>query len=589
MNSLYRLKPYFVKYKWAVFSGLIFVVIAHSVILTVPWVVKYAVDAIESGLPASKLAYYASLILGLTLVQGVFRFLMRRVLIGTSRKIEYDLRNDFFSHIQRLSFGFYNRTSTGDLMARATNDLNSVRDVVGPGLMYSSSTIVAVVVSLYWMIRIDLVLTAVSLALMPALAVIVNRMGRALHKAHRKVQDHFSFMSTMVQENLGGVRVVKAYGQEENEIGRFADLNEEYVGLNMRSARLTAMFRPMLRLVSTVGLVAVLWIGGLKIMNGGMTIGEFVAFMEYLAMLTWPMLATGWVINLFQRGAASMARLNAIMDEEPDIEDAPDALPIKQIDGDIRFENVSFSYNGTEVLKDLSISIPKGKTVAIVGRTGSGKTTLVNLIPRFFDPSAGSVTIGGTDLKKIPLKVLRSGIGYVPQETFLFSDTIEENIAYGLIDKDSDRVRRAAAIAHLSGDIEEFPKKYETLLGERGVNLSGGQRQRTAISRALILDPEILILDDSLSSVDADTEVEILKGLSGANGRRTTVIVSHRLSSVIDADEILVMDRGGIAERGSHAELLAAGGLYASMYEKQLIAAELDANAENGDADDGAG
>jgi ATP-binding cassette subfamily B protein len=584
MNSLYRLKPYFAKYKGAVVFGLFCVVIANAVTLAVPWVVKYAIDAIESGVPASKLATYAWWILAITIVQGVFRFLMRRVLIGTSRKIEYDLRNDFFAHIQRLSFSFFNKTGTGDLMARATNDLNSVRDVVGPALMYSSSTIVAIIVSLYWMIRIDLVLTAVALALMPILAVIVNRMGKALHRAHRKVQDHFSFMSSMVQENLGGVRVVKAYGQEDNEIRRFADLNEQYVDLNMKSARLSAMFRPMLRLVATVGLVAVLWVGGLKVMNASMTIGEFVAFMGYLGLLTWPMLATGWVINLFQRGAASMIRLNAIFDAEPDIEDSPNLLPVSEIDGDIVFDNVSFSYNGTEVLKDLSLVIPKGKTIAVVGRTGSGKSTLVNMIPRFFDPKEGSVTIGGTDLKRIPLAVLRSGIGYVPQETFLFSDTIEENIAYGLAEKDADRVEEAARVSHLSGDIEEFPQKYQTLLGERGVNLSGGQRQRTAISRAIILNPKILILDDSLSSVDADTEVEILKGLSGTEGPRTTVIVSHRLSSVIDADEILVMDQGAIVERGTHTDLVAAGGIYASMYEKQLIAAELEANAEdNGD------
>jgi ATP-binding cassette subfamily B multidrug efflux pump len=581
MNSLYRLKPYIAKYKWAVVVGSICLVIANVVAMVVPWMVKDAINAIEAGLSASKLAKYALIILGLTLVQGVFRFFMRRVLIGVSRRIEYDLRNDFFSHIQKLSFSFYNRTSTGDLMARATNDLNSVRDAVGPGFMYSFTTIVSIIAGLYWMVRIDLVLTLVSLALLPILGVLVNKMGRAMHQAYRKVQDHFSTMSSMVQENLSGIRVVKAYGQEENEIDRFSDLSREYVHLNMHSARLSAMFRPLLRLVATVVIVAVLWAGGLKVISGALTLGGLVAFMVYLGMLTWPMLAAGWVVNLFQRGAASMARINAIMEAAPDITDGPRTLPIKEIDGDIKFENVSFSYNGSQVLDKVNLLIPKGRTVAIVGRTGSGKSTLVNLIPRFFDPKEGSVTIGGVDLRRVPVAVLRSGIGYVPQETFLFSDTIEANIAYGLAEKDLARVEEAADIASLSGEVEEFPDKYQTLLGERGVNLSGGQKQRTAISRAVVLRPKILILDDSLSSVDADTEVEILKGLSAHNGSRTTVIVSHRISSVINADEILVMDKGAIAERGTHARLIAAGGVYAAMYRKQLLTAELEAMSED--------
>ncbi len=576
MSELKRLYPYLAKYKWSIIFGLLFVVIANSVALAVPWVVKFAIDALEQGVPASRLADYAWAIVGITVLQGVFRFLMRRVLIGTSRKIEYDLRNDFFSHIQRLSFSFYNRTSTGDLMARATNDLNSVRDLVGPALMYSFSTLVAIGVSLYWMFRIDPLLTILSISVLPALAILVNKMGKALHKAYREVQDQFSTMSSMVQENLGGVRVVKAYGQESSEIDRFGRLSREYVRRNMVSAKLSAAFRPLLRVVVAFALAIVLWFGGYRVISGSMSIGEFVAFMGYLGALTWPMIGVGWVINLLQRGTASLVRLKAVWDETPDIAEGSQTRRIDEIGGDIVFRGVTFGYNGQEVLKGLDLTIPEGKTIAIVGRTGSGKTTLVNLIPRWFEPRRGSVTIGGVDVRTIPLALLRSRIGYVPQDIFLFSDSIENNIAFGLSETDRDQVVRAARTAHVHEDIEELPRGYETPLGERGVNLSGGQRQRLAISRALIIDPEILILDDALSSVDSDTEAEILRRLSGLQGRRTVVIVSHRISSVINADEILVMEDGRIVERGTHQELVEADGVYAEMYKKQLITAELE-------------
>ena len=576
MGGLGRLVEYLLKYKWSIVVGLLFVVITNTVASAVPWVVKYAIDALEAGLPESKLAEYAWIIVGITVLQGVFRFFMRMVLIGTSRKIEYDLRNDFFLHLQRLSPDFYNKTSTGDLMARATNDLNAVRDLVGPALMHSFSTFIAIAASLYWMVRIDPLLTLLTLAVLPALAIVVNRMGGTLHKAYREVQDQYAVMSSMVQENLGGIRVVKAYGQEAGEIARFEELNKEYVRRNMLSAKLSAIFRPLLRVIVVVALSAVLWLGGNMVINGTMTIGEFVAFMVYLMALTWPMIGVGWVLNLFQLGTASMARLNAVWDRKPTIADGPATRPIERIGGDIVFDNVTFSYNGREVLKNLSLTIPEGKTIAVVGRTGSGKSTLVNLIPRFFDPKDGSVTIGGVDLRTMPLAVLRSHIGYVPQEIFLFSDSIEKNIAFGPAEKDADAIERAARLAHLDGDIRELPDKYKTLLGERGVNLSGGQRQRVAIARAMILNPKILILDDALSSVDSDTEAEILTRLSELRDGRTVVTVSHRISSVIDAHEILVMEEGRIAERGTHRELVEADGVYAEMYRKQLITAELE-------------
>jgi len=571
-----RLTTYLLRYKRSIAFGLVCVAAANSIALLAPWLIKYAVDAIEQGRPASELAKYAWLIVAVTVVQGVFRFLMRMVLIGTSRRIEYDIRNDFFAHLQSLSFSFFNRTSTGDLMARATNDLNSVRDLVGPALMHSFSTFIAIVVSLYWMVRIDPTLTLMALAVLPALAILVNRMGGKLHAAYRDVQDQYAAMSTMVQENLGGIRVVKAYGQEAAEAARFADLNNEYVSANMRSARLAALFRPLLRIIVAVALAVVLWFGGNRVIAGAMTMGEFVAFMGYLAALTWPMIGVGWVLNLFQRGAASLARLNAVWDETPEIADGGGTLPVRDVDGDIVFENVSFSYDGEEVLKGLDLTIRSGRTTAIVGRTGAGKTTLVNLVPRLFDPTGGSVSIGGTDVRRIPLSVLRSHIGYVPQDVFLFSDSIANNIAFGAETPTRAEIERAAALARIDDDIEALPEKYDALLGERGVNLSGGQKQRVAIARALILDPRILILDDALSSVDSDTEREILEELAKLRESRTVIIVSHRISSIAIADEIVVLDGGRITEHGTHAELVAARGLYAEMYRKQLITEELE-------------
>ncbi|TKJ32874.1 multidrug ABC transporter ATP-binding protein [bacterium (candidate division B38) B3_B38] len=576
-----ELKPlfsYLSKYKRGIAAGSIWLIFTNCFILLLPWVLKYAIDGLKGGINGRALGFYAFLILAVTLVAGVFRFLMRRGLIGISRKIEYDLRNDFYRHLQLLSPSYFNRTPTGDLMSRATNDLDAVRMVLGPGLLNLFNTIIIFITAVSLMIYIDLRLSLYSLIPLPFLSLIINRMGKELHMRFERVQAHYSRLSAQVQENFAGIRVVKAYGQESDQIERFRRSNLEFVSKNMSLVKIWGFFLPLMLLFSGMGMLVVLWLGGKAVIANRITLGEFVAFNGYLIMLVWPMTALGWVLNLFQRGATSMGRISQILQQKPDISDSSHPISVASLRGEIELKNVIFSYeeNSEPVLKGISLKIPPGSTLAIVGPTGSGKSTLVNLIPRLYDPTGGSLLIDGMDIRRIPLKVLRKHIGYVPQEGFLFSDTIKENIAVGKSSTQEEEVIAAASASHILDDIKHFPRKFLTQTGERGMTLSGGQKQRIGLARALIANPRILILDDPFSQVDTNTEETIWKSIRERTVGSTKILVTHRISSVRDADRIIVLSEGKIVEEGTHEELLARKGTYTELYRKQLIRQELE-------------
>jgi ATP-binding cassette, subfamily B, multidrug efflux pump len=577
-KSLRPLTPYLKKYRGEYVWGGICVLLNNSIAVLAPYVVGRAIGDLWKGVTPHKLLIYSCLLLAIAAVKGVFQYLVRWIVIGISREIEFDLRNDLFQHLETLSHSYYQRNRTGDIMAKATNDLNAVRNLLGPAIMYSANTIVFTAAALAFMITLSPKLTLYAFLPMPVVSILIQYFGRRIHDRFEKIQAQFSEISARVQENFSGVRVIRAYAQEDAEIAGFEKSNKEYIYRSLFLVRLTGMLWPTLELMIGLAIVLVVWLGGREVIQGRMNVGDFTAFNFYMIQLTWPIIALGWVINIFQRGTASMGRINEILVEKPEIQDDPalvkKSLPA-EVDGDIEFRDLNFSYHGVPVLHDINLKIPSGSSLAIVGPTGSGKTTLMNLIPRIYDATPGAVLIDGHPVREFPLEALRKNIGFVPQETFLFSETVGENIAFGVEQADDARIRAASEAANIASDIEGFPDKYKTIVGERGITLSGGQKQRTAIARALIRNPRILILDDALSSVDTQTEDKILNHLREVMKGRTTIFISHRVSTVRNADIIAVLHGGRIVEKGTHDELLSLNGYYTDLYNKQLLEEEL--------------
>ena len=604
-KSLLPLVPYLKRYRSGLVWGALCVLFNNGIWILFPQVLRRAVNDLHSGVTRQKLLTYALLILAIALLKGIFQFLTRWVVIGISRDIEFDLRNDLFAHLERLSYSYYQRNRTGDIMARATNDLNAVRMLLGPAIMYSANTLVFTAGALGFMLAISPKLTLYAFLPLPITSIVIQYFGRRIHERFERIQAMFSDISARAQENFSGARVIRAYVQEQAEIAAFEGANQEYIRRSLGLVRLMGMLWPTLELMLGAAVVIVLWLGGRQVLAGKMNVGDFVAFNTYMMQLTWPVIALGWVINIFQRGTASMARIDEILTQQPEIADEnqtssrePRAMS-KQVArsskleacgliGEIEFRNLNFAYNGTSILKDINLRIPAGSSLAIVGPTGSGKTTLVSLIPRIYDAEPGTVLIDGRSVRHFPLDALRRHIGFVPQETFLFSDTIRENIAFGVSHEVSqnedaaaggepslDDIKAAATAANIAHDIESFPEGYNTTVGERGITLSGGQKQRTAIARALLRSPRILILDDALSSVDTHTEDKILNHLREIMRGRTTIFISHRVSTVRNADSIAVLHQGRIVEQGTHDQLLARNGYYTDLYNKQLLEEEL--------------
>jgi len=544
-------------------------------LLATPLVTGYAVDSLRESVTREKLASYAAVIIGFALCEGLFRFFMRRLIIGVSRQAEYAIRNDLFTHLETLPMSFFQKNKTGDLMSRVTNDLSNVRMLFGPGVMYTANTVIVAVFAVLLMLRINWQLTLLALLPLPLVSLSVRHFGKRIHDLTEESQGKLADLSARVQESMAGIRVVKAFVQEKHEIAEFERMNHGLVAKNRELIRAQSVFYPTMELMIGLAVIVVIWVGGRQVISGAISLGDFVAFNMYLGRLTWPMIALGWVVNLLERGRASMQRLNYILDTAPEVKDESVTVPNFEVQGGIEFRNLNFAYNGTPTLRNVSLTIPKGKTIAIVGATGSGKSTLVQLIPRLYNAPPESLFVDGVPIERIPLAALRKAIGFIPQDTFLFGETIRENIAFGVQSATDAEIQRAADISNIDADVQEFPQKYDTLVGERGITLSGGQKQRTAISRAVIRDPKILILDDALSSVDTYTEEQILRQLKQVMRNRTSILISHRVSTVKEADEIIVLDAGQIVERGTHAELLRQDGYYAELHRKQLLEEEL--------------
>ena len=577
-KNLFQLKKYFVRYKKAFVLGIIFIFLSNIGQVYIPQLIKQGINAISLHASGNQVLKYVILITITSLIAGVFRFMIRQTIIVTSWKIANDLRYDFWNHLQKLPLRFYQNNSTGNIMSHATNDINAVRSFVGPSVMYTIDNGTKFLLVFFIMLSMNPLLTLYALLPSPIMSFLVYFVMSRVHAKYTKIQEKFADLTSRAQENFSGIRVIKSYNREEYEIENYKIESKEYLKRKMDLVKLQALFIPVFSMIAGLSFIIVLWAGGTQMISGTFSIGELVAFYAYLGMLIWPMISFGWVATMVQQAEASMKRLLKIFNEPYEIQDSTETnYDIKKIDGEIEFKNVSFRYgeNLPWILNKINLKIYKGNTVAFIGKTGTGKTSLVNLIPRFYDPTEGEVLIDGINVKNIPLETLRKNIGIVSQENFLFSDTLANNVTYGLSDNSETVIHKSAEIAQLSKDVENFPKGFDTILGERGITLSGGQKQRTTLARALAIDPKILILDDSFSAVDTNTEEEILRRLKEFMKNRTSIIISHRISTVKDADKIFVLHDGKIAEEGTHQQLIELNGIYADINKRQLLEQEL--------------